>query len=93
MSALHPIADIRWCGLDVWKVPLSAAATADDLRFVATHVTGMVIPNSGHWLMEEQPAKIEAVPAFIDAGQWIWKNGETLWLPRRNAPLGSSCAG
>ena len=29
---------------------------ADDLRVVATNVTGLVIPNSGHWLMEEQPA-------------------------------------
>ncbi|WP_310423460.1 alpha/beta hydrolase [Mycoplana sp. BE70] len=31
-------------------------AMADDIRFVATNVTGVVIPNSGHWLMEEQPA-------------------------------------
>jgi pimeloyl-ACP methyl ester carboxylesterase len=31
-------------------------AMADDIRFVATNVTGAVIPNSGHWLMEEQPA-------------------------------------
>jgi pimeloyl-ACP methyl ester carboxylesterase len=31
-------------------------AMADDIRFVATHVTGLVIANSGHWLMEEQPA-------------------------------------
>ena len=30
-------------------------AQADDLRFVATDVIGLVIPNSGHWLMEEQP--------------------------------------
>ena len=32
------------------------AAMADDLRFVATDVTSVVIANSGHWLMEEQPA-------------------------------------
>jgi pimeloyl-ACP methyl ester carboxylesterase len=45
-------------------------AMADDLRFVVTDVTGKVIPNSGHWLMEEQPvATIEAVRAFIDAHQ------------------------
>jgi pimeloyl-ACP methyl ester carboxylesterase len=31
-------------------------AMADNIRFVATNVTGAVIPNSGHWLMEEQPA-------------------------------------
>jgi pimeloyl-ACP methyl ester carboxylesterase len=29
---------------------------ADDLRFVAADVSGIVIENSGHWLMEEQPA-------------------------------------
>jgi pimeloyl-ACP methyl ester carboxylesterase len=31
-------------------------AQADVLRFVASDVTGQVIANSGHWLMEEQPA-------------------------------------
>jgi pimeloyl-ACP methyl ester carboxylesterase len=42
-------------------------AMADDLRFVAENVTGAVIPNSGHWLMEEQPAAtIAAIRAFID---------------------------
>ena len=40
---------------------------ADILRFVATDVTGVVIPNSGHWLMEEQPAAtVAAIRAFID---------------------------
>lgn len=40
---------------------------ADELRFVATDVTGVVIPNSGHWLMEEQPAAtIAAIRAFLD---------------------------
>jgi pimeloyl-ACP methyl ester carboxylesterase len=42
-------------------------AMADDLRFVATDVTGVVIPNSGHWLMEEQPAAtVAAIRSFID---------------------------
>jgi len=42
-------------------------AQADDLRFVATDVTGIIIPDSGHWLMEEQPAAtIAAVRAFLD---------------------------
>ncbi len=42
-------------------------AQADDLRFVANNVTGLVIANSGHWLMEEQPAAtIAAVRAFLD---------------------------
>jgi pimeloyl-ACP methyl ester carboxylesterase len=41
-------------------------AMADDLRFVATDVTSAVIPNSGHWLMEEQPvAAIAAILAFL----------------------------
>ena len=38
---------------------------ADDLRFVATNVTSAVIPNSGHWLMEEQPvATMAAIRSF-----------------------------
>jgi pimeloyl-ACP methyl ester carboxylesterase len=43
------------------------AGMADELRFVATDVTSVVIPNSGHWLMEEQPAAtIAAIRAFLD---------------------------
>ena len=42
-------------------------AMADDIRFVATNVTGAVIPNSGHWLMEEQPvATIAVIRDFIE---------------------------
>jgi pimeloyl-ACP methyl ester carboxylesterase len=42
-------------------------AMADDIGFVASDVTGAVIPNSGHWLMEEQPAAtVAAVRAFLD---------------------------
>ena len=42
-------------------------AMADILGFVATDVTSAVIPNSGHWLMEEQPAAtVAAVRAFLD---------------------------
>jgi pimeloyl-ACP methyl ester carboxylesterase len=34
---------------------------------VASDATGAVIPNSGHWLMEEQPAAtVAAVRAFLD---------------------------
>ncbi len=37
------------------------------MRVAATDVTELVIPNSGHWLMEEQPAAtIAAVRAFLD---------------------------
>ena len=43
------------------------AAMADLLRFVATDVTSVVIPNSGHWLMEEQPvATVAAIRKFLD---------------------------
>jgi len=40
---------------------------AEVLRFVATDVTAAVIANSGHWLMEEQPAAtIAAIRAFLE---------------------------
>ena len=42
-------------------------AMADILRFVATDVTSVVIPESGHWLMEEQPAAtVAAVRTFLE---------------------------
>lgn len=38
------------------------------MRAAATNVTGVVIPDAGHWLMEEQPkATIAAVSNFLDA--------------------------
>jgi pimeloyl-ACP methyl ester carboxylesterase len=41
---------------------------ADILRFVATDVMSVVIPNSGHWLMEEQPAAtVAAIRRFLDS--------------------------
>jgi pimeloyl-ACP methyl ester carboxylesterase len=41
---------------------------AVEARFVADHVTGVVIDNSGHWLMEEQPkATVAAIVKFLDA--------------------------
>jgi pimeloyl-ACP methyl ester carboxylesterase len=43
------------------------AVMADIFRFVAMDVTSAVIRNSGHWLMEEQPAAtVAAVRAFLD---------------------------
>ncbi|WP_447735171.1 alpha/beta fold hydrolase [Rhodanobacter soli] len=37
-------------------------------RAAATNVTGLVIPDAGHWLMEEQPkATIAAVRDFVEA--------------------------
>ncbi|MBV9218123.1 MAG: alpha/beta hydrolase [Methylobacteriaceae bacterium] len=42
--------------------PLAATA----LKKPFTHVTEPVFPNSGHWLIEEQPAAtIAAVRAFL----------------------------
>jgi pimeloyl-ACP methyl ester carboxylesterase len=39
---------------------------ADDLRFVASNVTGGVVSNSGHWIMEENPqATIKLVTEFL----------------------------
>ena len=38
----------------------------DKMRSVAGDVTGIVITNSGHWLMEEQPAAtVAAIRAFL----------------------------
>ena len=43
---------------------------ADDLRFVASDVTGAVIAHSGHWLMEEQrAATVAAITGFLRKGQ------------------------
>jgi len=39
---------------------------ADDLRFVASDVTVGIVPDSGHWIMEENPqATIQLVNGFI----------------------------
>ena len=41
-------------------------AMADYLRFVASDVTWHVVANSGHWLMEEQPAAtVAAITGFL----------------------------
>jgi pimeloyl-ACP methyl ester carboxylesterase len=41
-------------------------AMADDLRFVAGNVTVGIVPNSGHWIMEENPqATIKLVTEFL----------------------------
>jgi pimeloyl-ACP methyl ester carboxylesterase len=39
---------------------------ADLLRFVASNVTGGIVPHSGHWIMEENPqATIQLVTEFL----------------------------
>jgi pimeloyl-ACP methyl ester carboxylesterase len=41
-------------------------AQADVLRFTASNVTGGIIPNSGHWIMDENPdATIKFVTDFL----------------------------
>ena len=43
------------------------ADMAADVSFVATNVTTLVIKDSGHWLMEEQPAAMVAgITAFLN---------------------------
>jgi pimeloyl-ACP methyl ester carboxylesterase len=37
------------------------------MRFAAENVTGAIVPNSGHWIMEENPdATVQPVGAFLD---------------------------
>jgi pimeloyl-ACP methyl ester carboxylesterase len=39
---------------------------ADELRYVASDVTGGIVPDSGHWIMEENPqATVELVAKFL----------------------------
>ena len=39
---------------------------ADELRFVATNVTMGIVPNSGHWIMDENPkATTEMIVTFL----------------------------
>ncbi|MER8406889.1 alpha/beta hydrolase [Mesorhizobium sp. M1307] len=41
-------------------------AQADDLRYVATHVTVGIVPGSGHWIMEENPdATVKLITDFL----------------------------
>jgi pimeloyl-ACP methyl ester carboxylesterase len=40
---------------------------ADVMRAGATDVTGGIVPDSGHWIMEENPdATVKLVRAFLD---------------------------
>ncbi|CAN5359685.1 alpha/beta hydrolase [soil metagenome] len=46
--------------------PMMATVT----RFAATNVTQAVVPNAGHWLMEEQPgATVKLVRDFLDSAK------------------------
>jgi pimeloyl-ACP methyl ester carboxylesterase len=45
---------------------LFGTGMADEMRFAASNVTGGIVPNSGHWIMEENPqATVELVTGFL----------------------------
>ena len=73
---------------------------ADDLRFVAVDVTGKVIENSGHWLMEEQPAAtVAATAAFLRSAPKVGERRRQLTpteiadIPHSGAGAGTSGVG
>src|SRR5580700_4737511 len=40
---------------------------ADELQFVASNVSGRIVPHSGHWIMEENPqATVKIVTEFLE---------------------------
>ena len=65
------------------------------MRFAADDVHQVVITDSGHWLMEEQPqATVAAIRAFMDAGAPLAQarrtSAEIDALPREGAGAGTS---
>ena len=65
------------------------------MRNAATQVTELVIADSGHWLMDEQPqATVAAIRAFLDSGAPLAQARFTLAevdaLPRQGAGAGTS---
>ena len=68
-------------------------ALADEIRFAALDVTGAAIANSGHWLMEEQPAATMAViAAFLHRAPRTGETRQRL-APADVAALSHSAAG
>lgn len=52
--------------LAVGAEKLFGSGMADELRFVASDVTGGVVSDSGHWIMDENPqATVTLVTEFI----------------------------
>jgi pimeloyl-ACP methyl ester carboxylesterase len=50
---------------------------ADEMRSAASNVTGGIVPNSGHWIMEENPQDtIKLVTGFLTADSTRAKSGE-----------------
>ena len=80
--SFDPAGRRRQCGIHGNKVTMPVLAVGGEksfganeavvtaLRNAAVEVTELVIPNSGHWLMEEQPATtISAVRKFLSANR------------------------
>ena len=45
---------------------IRGSTLADEMRFAASNVMGGIVPNSGHWIMEENPqATIKLVTDFL----------------------------
>jgi pimeloyl-ACP methyl ester carboxylesterase/quercetin dioxygenase-like cupin family protein len=72
-------------------------AMANEIRFVAFDVTGEVIMNSGHWLMEEQPAATTAAivdflrrPPKSNESRQILSTGEIASLASSGAGAGTA---
>jgi pimeloyl-ACP methyl ester carboxylesterase len=66
---IHGIArgDLFGCKGDlVVEIEVTSFGIVDDLRFVAGNVTGAIVPDSGHWIMEENPrATIKLITEFL----------------------------
>jgi pimeloyl-ACP methyl ester carboxylesterase/quercetin dioxygenase-like cupin family protein len=74
------------------------ATMAFVMRFAADDVHQVVITDSGHWLMEEQPqATVAAIRAFLDSGAPLAQarrtSAEIDALPREGAGAGTSGLG
>jgi hypothetical protein len=63
---------------------------ADHMRFVASNVTGGIVPDSGHWIMEENPqATIRLVTDFLAevSAACSWDPGFHRWGAMKSAFL------
>jgi hypothetical protein len=60
------------------------------MRFVASNVTGGIVPDSGHWIMEENPqATIRLVTDFLAevSAACSWDPGIRCWGAMKSAFL------
>ena len=53
-----------------WAVITRFTSMTFVVRFAADDVCGVVIPDAGHWLMQEQPARtVAAIVAFLQPNE------------------------